>query len=71
MARPTSPARSWWPAWCSPIVGVIIHFPAPTRSTTILPPAVTGAVVMLIGFNLAPVATKIYMASDPWIALLT
>ena len=36
-----------------------------------LPPAVTGAVVMLIGFNLAPVATKTYMPSDPWVAILT
>ena len=26
---------------------------------------------MLIGFNLAPVATQTYMPSDPWIAILT
>ena len=36
-----------------------------------LPPVVTGAVVMLIGFNLAPVATDIYMPADPWIAIIT
>ena len=26
---------------------------------------------MLIGFNLAPVATTTYMPSDPWIAIIT
>ena len=37
----------------------------------ILPPAVTGAVVMLIGFNLAPVVAEIYWPQDQWVALLT
>jgi xanthine/uracil permease len=37
----------------------------------VLPPAVTGAVVMLIGFNLAPVVAQIYWPQDQWIALLT
>jgi xanthine/uracil permease len=32
---------------------------------------VTGAVVMLIGFNLASVATTIYFPNDQWVALLT
>ncbi len=36
-----------------------------------LPPAVTGAVVMLIGFNLAPVVAGIYWPQDQWVALLT
>ena len=36
-----------------------------------LPPAVTGAVVMLIGFNLAPVAAKTYWPQDQWVALAT
>ncbi len=53
------------------IVGVIIHFLGADSVNAVLPPVVTGAVVMLIGFNLAPVATKTYMPSDPWIALLT
>ena len=35
----------------------------------VLPPAVTGAVVMLIGFNLAPVVADIYWPQDQWIAL--
>jgi xanthine/uracil permease len=37
----------------------------------VLPPAVTGAVVMLIGFNLAPVVAGIYWPQDQWVALLT
>ena len=36
----------------------------------VLPPAVTGAVVMLIGFNLAPVVATIYWPQDQWVALL-
>ena len=36
-----------------------------------LPPAVTGAVVMLIGFNLPPVVAGIYWPQDQWVALLT
>ena len=45
--------------------------PAPELIHRILPPAVTGAVVMLIGFNLAPVVAGIYWPQDQWIALLT
>lgn len=37
----------------------------------ILPPVVTGAVVMLIGFNLAPVTAGTYWPQDQWTALLT
>ena len=66
---PTSPARSWSPdscsarsaSWCTSPARGIIH--------TVLPPAVTGAVVMLIGFNLAPVVAGIYWPQDQWIAL--
>ena len=39
------------------LVGVLIHFLGLRRGPPVLPPVVTGAVVMLIGFNLAPVAT--------------
>ena len=53
------------------IVGVIIHVLGADAVNAVLPPVVTGAVVMLIGFNLAPVATQTYMPSDPWIALIT
>jgi xanthine/uracil permease len=37
----------------------------------VLPPVVTGAVVMLIGFNLAPVVANIYWPQDQWVALIT
>jgi uracil-xanthine permease len=53
------------------IVGLIIHFAGATVVHRVLPPAVTGAVVMLIGFNLAPVVADIYWPQDQWVALLT
>jgi uracil-xanthine permease len=53
------------------IIGVIIHFAGARVVNAVLPPVVTGAVVMLIGFNLAPVAATTYMPADPWVAILT
>jgi uracil-xanthine permease len=53
------------------LVGVLVHFAGATVIHKILPPAVTGAVVMLIGFNLAPVVAGIYWPEDQWIALIT
>ncbi len=53
------------------VVGLVIHYFGPQTVNRVLPPAVTGAVVMLIGFNLAPVATQTYMPSDPWVAIIT
>jgi uracil-xanthine permease len=53
------------------LVGVAIHFAGPGFVNNLLPPVVTGAVVMLIGFNLCRVATGIYMPADRWVALLT
>jgi xanthine/uracil permease len=50
---------------------VLVHFGGSRMIHRILPPAVTGAVVMLIGFNLAPVVAGIYWPQDQWIALLT
>ncbi len=52
-------------------VGVLVHFAGAGLIHKILPPAVTGAVVMLIGFNLAPVVAGVYWPQDQWIALLT
>ena len=52
------------------LVGVIIHFAGSHVIYAVLPPVVTGAVVMLIGFNLAPVVAKIYWPQDQWIALI-
>ena len=68
--RRRSPARSWSPAWCWPLVGVLIHFLGSSVLHKVLPPVVTGAVVMLIGFNLAPVVANIYWPQDQWVALL-
>jgi len=53
------------------LVGIIVHFGGSGIIHKILPPAVTGAVVMLIGFNLAPVVAGIYWPQDQWVALLT
>jgi uracil-xanthine permease len=51
--------------------GVAIHFLGSRVLHAVLPPVVTGAVVMLIGFNLAPVVANIYWPQDQWVALLT
>ncbi|HRD62063.1 MAG TPA: solute carrier family 23 protein [Nocardioides sp.] len=53
------------------LVGVLVHFAGSGVVHKVLPPAVTGAVVMLIGFNLAPVVANIYWPQDQWVALLT
>jgi uracil-xanthine permease len=53
------------------IVGVIVHFGGAHLVRAVLPPALTGAVVLLIGFNLASVATQTYFPNDQWVALLT
>ncbi|MGH1562091.1 uracil-xanthine permease family protein [Mumia sp. DW29H23] len=53
------------------VIGVAIHFAGTRFLHKLLPPAVTGAVVMLIGFNLAPVVAATYWPQDQWIALLT
>ena len=53
------------------LVGVVIHFLGARVIFAVLPPVVTGAVVMLIGFNLAPVVAGVYWPQDQWIALLT
>lgn len=53
------------------VVGVAIHVAGAGFVNRLLPPVVTGAVVMLIGFNLARVATGIYMPADRWVALIT
>ncbi|MER6992300.1 solute carrier family 23 protein [Saccharopolyspora hirsuta] len=52
-------------------VGLLIHFVGAQVVHRLLPPAVSGAVVMLIGFNLAPVVASTYWPQDQWIALIT
>jgi uracil-xanthine permease len=51
-------------------VGLLIHFLGSGVLHRVLPPVVTGAVVMLIGFNLAPVVAGIYWPQDQWVAIL-
>jgi uracil-xanthine permease len=53
------------------LVGVVVHFLGADIVNKILPPVVTGGVVMVIGFNLAGVATTIYMPADRWMAIIT
>jgi uracil-xanthine permease len=52
-------------------VGLVVHIGGAHIVRAVLPPAVTGAVVMLIGFNLATVATTTYFPSEQWIGLMT
>lgn len=52
------------------MVGLIIHVAGSQVIHRALPPVVTGAVVMLIGFNLAPVVAKVYWPKDPWLAFI-
>ncbi len=52
------------------MVGLIIHFAGARVIHKALPPVVTGAVVMLIGFNLAPVVATVYWPVDPWLAFV-
>ncbi|MEH6622133.1 MULTISPECIES: uracil-xanthine permease family protein [Dietzia] len=51
------------------VVGLIVHVVGGRVVTAILPPVVTGAVVMLLGFNLAPVVADTYWPQDQWVAL--
>ncbi|NUS10704.1 MAG: nitrate reductase [Streptomyces sp.] len=51
--------------------GLAVRALGPQIVHAVLPPPVTGAVVLLIGFNLAPVAAGTYWPQDQWTALLT
>ncbi|MCI0685933.1 MAG: nitrate reductase [Sporichthyaceae bacterium] len=51
--------------------GLIIHRLGPDVLHRVFPPAVTGAVVMLIGFGLAFVVQDFYWWVDHWVALAT
>lgn len=51
--------------------GVAIHYLGGQVLQRVLPPAVTGAVVMLIGFALASTVAQTYWPQDPWIGLIT
>ncbi len=51
------------------MVGVVIHLAGTRIVDAVLPPVVTGAVVLLIGFNLAPFVATQYWPQDQWVAL--
>ncbi|MGC5344693.1 uracil-xanthine permease family protein [Streptomyces sp. DT24] len=53
------------------LCGAVIRAAGARIIHAVLPPVVTGAVVMLIGFNLAPVTAGTYWPQDQWTALLT
>jgi uracil-xanthine permease len=53
------------------LIGFAVHFGGSHYVRAALPPVITGAVVMLIGFNLATVATTTYFPAEQWIGLLT
>ncbi|HTE74032.1 MAG TPA: solute carrier family 23 protein [Actinomycetes bacterium] len=52
-------------------VGLAINFLGIGIIHKIFPPAVTGGVVMLIGFGLAYVVADVYWPQDRWVALIT
>lgn len=52
------------------LLGVLIHFAGSRMINTVLPPVVTGAIVMMIGFNLAPVVADTYWPQDQWVSLI-
>lgn len=52
------------------LVGVIVKIAGRKVIDLVMPPAVTGAIVALIGLNLAPVATKNFMG-QPLVAFVT
>jgi putative pyrimidine permease RutG len=52
------------------IFGLIVHFTGSEWIDLLMPPLVTGAVVAIIGLNLAPVARS-YASADPIVAAIT
>lgn len=52
------------------LIGVIVHLTGSAWIDRLMPPLVTGAVVAIIGLNLAPVA-RTYSGADPIIAAVT
>ena len=52
------------------VIGLIVHFTGSGWIDALMPPLVTGAVVAIIGLNLAPVA-RTYASVDPIVAAIT
>ncbi|WP_164701098.1 uracil-xanthine permease family protein [Modestobacter sp. KNN46-3] len=53
------------------LVGVLIQVLGARAVNAVLPPAVTGAVIIIIGFNLAPVVANTYWPQDQWVGFAT
>ncbi|WP_426561092.1 uracil-xanthine permease family protein [Angustibacter sp. McL0619] len=53
------------------VVGVVVHLVGPRVVDAVLPPVVTGAVVMLIGLALAPLVGQKFWPQDGWVAFAT
>ncbi|MDR3099296.1 MAG: NCS2 family nucleobase:cation symporter [Paraburkholderia sp.] len=55
------------------LIGVLVSVIGTNWIETLMPPVVTGAIVAVIGLNLAPIAVKSVSASqfDSWMALVT
>lgn len=53
------------------VIGFLVDRFGSRWITTLMPPAVTGAIVMLIGLNLAPTAINVYFVKQPWTAAVT
>ncbi|QXJ25615.1 nitrate reductase [Actinomadura graeca] len=53
------------------LAGLLIRAVGAQAINKVLPPVVSGAVVLLIGFNLAPVVASTYWPQDQWIAFIT
>ncbi|MEU5022381.1 solute carrier family 23 protein [Streptomyces angustmyceticus] len=51
--------------------GILVHTVGARLIHRLFPPAVSGAVVLLIGFNLAPVVSGTYWPQDQWVAFAT
>ncbi|MFG1622500.1 uracil-xanthine permease family protein [Kribbella sp. NPDC049227] len=52
------------------VIGGVVHYVGPGPVARLLPPTVTGAVVVIVGLNLAPVA-KDQFSAQPGIAVVT
>lgn len=52
------------------LVGAVVTFTGTGWIDTLMPPVVAGAIVALIGLNLAPVAKSNFVKA-PWVALIT
>jgi uracil-xanthine permease len=52
------------------LIGIFIHRAGAGVINRFLPPVLTGAILMMIGFNLAPVVAHTHWPQDQWVALL-